>query len=100
MILISEAAHLIWVLRCERAIHERHHTDNEINMRWRNIINARLISDKIIATKIKHESKFTNLDKSTWRPLLIKDSPLPHNWISNREVLVGMRPRYAPFEED
>ena len=69
-------------------------------MRWKNVINARLTSDKIIATKIKRENKFTNLVKSTWRPLLIKDGPLPHDWINNREVLVGRRPRYAPIEED
>jgi len=100
MILISEAAHLIWVLRCERAIHGKQHSDNEIGMRWKNIINVRLTSDKIIATKIKRENKFTNLVKSTWRPLLIKDGPLPHNWINNHEVLVGRRPRYAPIEED
>jgi hypothetical protein len=60
-ILISEAAHLIWVLCCERVIRERHHSDNEIGTRWKNTINTRLISNKIIATKIKCENKFTNL---------------------------------------
>jgi hypothetical protein len=99
-ILISEAAHLIWVLRCERVIHERHHSDNEITTRWKNIINTRLVSDKIIATKIKHENKFTNLVKNTWKPLLIKEGPLPHDWIINSEVLVGRRPRNAPIMED
>ena len=99
-ILISEAAHLIWVLHCERAIHGKQHTDNEINTRWRNIVNTRLTSNKIIATKIKREKKFTNLVKNIWQTLLIKDAPLPHDWINNREVLVGRRPRYAPFEED
>ncbi len=65
-ILISEVAHLIWVLQCERAIHGKQHTDNKISMRWRNIINTRLTSNKIIATKIKCENKFTNLVKNTW----------------------------------
>jgi len=59
-------AHLIWVLCCERAIHGKQHTDNEINMRWRNIVNTRLTSNKIIAMKIKREKKFTNLVKNTW----------------------------------
>ncbi len=72
-ILISEAAHLIWVLRCERVIHNKQHSDNEICTRWRNAINMRLTSDKIIATKIKRENKFTNLIKNTWRPLLTKE---------------------------
>ena len=99
-ILISEAAHLIWVLRCERVIHERQHSDNEIAARWKNAINTRLTSDRIIATKIKRENKFTNLVKNTWKPLLTKEGPLPHNWINNSEVLVGRRPRNAPIEED
>ena len=99
MILISEAAHLIWVLRCERVIRDRQHTDNEISTRWRNAINMRLTSNKIIATKIKHENKFTNLVVNTWKPLLTKDGPLPHNWITNRKVLVGRRPRYALMED-
>jgi len=99
-ILISEAAHLIWVLRCERVIHERQHSDNEIAAHWKNAINMRLTSDRIIATKIKRENKFTNLVKNTWKPLLTKEGPLPHNWINNSKVLVGRRPRNAPIEED
>jgi hypothetical protein len=91
-ILISEAAHLIWVLRCKRVIRDRQHSDNEISTRWRNTINTRLTSDKIIATKIKCKNKFTNLVVNTWKPLLTKDRPLPHNWITNHEVLVGRRP--------
>jgi hypothetical protein len=61
-------------------------------MRWRNAINTRLTSNKIIATKIKHENKFTNLVINMWKPLLMKDGPLPYNWITNCEVLVGRRP--------
>ena len=33
-ILISESAHLIWVLRCERVIKEHTHTANETYHRW------------------------------------------------------------------
>jgi len=99
IILMSEAAHLIWVLRCERVIQGRHHSDNEIDARWKIAINTRLTSDKIIATRIKRENKFTNLVINTWKPLLTKDGPLPHNWINNREVLVGRRPQYAPMED-
>ena len=63
-----------------------------INMRWRNIINTRLTSDKITATKIKHENKFTNLVINTWEALLEKEDPLPPNWINHHEVLVDRRP--------
>ena len=68
------------------------HSDNEIAAHWKNAINTRLTSDKIIATKIKHENKFTNLVKNTWKPLLTKEGPLLHNWINNSKVLVGRRP--------
>ena len=63
-----------------------------ITARWKNTINMRLTSDKIIATKIKCKNKFTNLVVNMWKPLLTKDRPLPHNWITNCEVLVGRRP--------
>jgi hypothetical protein len=53
-----------------------------------------------IATKFKHENKFANLIKNTWEPPLKKSGPLPYDWIHNCEVLVGMRPQYAPIEED
>jgi hypothetical protein len=98
-ILITEAAHLIWVLRCKRVIRGKQHSDNAISTRWRNIINIRLTSDKIIAIKIKRKYKFTNLVINTWEPLLRKDGPITHNWINQHEVLVGRRPRYAPLED-
>jgi hypothetical protein len=61
MILISEADHLIWVLRCERVIGGKQHSDDVVSTRWKNAINTRLTCNKIIATKIKCENKFTNL---------------------------------------
>jgi hypothetical protein len=98
-ILISEAAHLIWVLRCERVIGGKQHSDDVVSTRWKNAINTRLTCDKIIATKIKRENKFTNLVINTWETLLKKEGPIPHNWINHREVLVGRRPQYAPMED-
>jgi hypothetical protein len=72
-ILIPEASHLIWVLRlgCEslRVIHRdnRQHPDQEVNARWLKIINDRLTSDRIIATKIKRDKQFTQLVNATWK---------------------------------
>ena len=88
-ILISEAAHLVWVLRCERVIQNKQHTDNETKARWLRAINERLTCDRITATKIKRNTKFTNLVKHTWGPILLKQRNTPHNWIHRREVLVG-----------
>ena len=88
-ITISEAAHLIWVLRCERVIQEKVHTEEEITARWYKAINRRLTDNKIAATIIKREKPFTQLVESTWEKALKKISDLPTKWIYQREVLVG-----------
>jgi ribonuclease HI len=88
-ILVSESAHLIWVLRCERIIHEDNHTDEEIKARWLRKVNERLTCDRIAATKIERNKTYTNLIKNTWKKTLQKYHDLPVNWIHNREVLVG-----------
>jgi hypothetical protein len=95
-IVITESAHLIWVLRCERVIRGKVHTEGEIKSRWHQVINARLTDDRITATKIKREPKFRNLVKATWAPPLSKQGALPVNWLNNCEVLVGRRTRGTP----
>lgn len=90
-ILISEASHLIWVLRCERVIHQenRQHPDQEVNARWLKAINDRLTSDRIIATKIKRDKNYTRLISATWKKLL-ENRGIPHqNWLQHREVFSG-----------
>ena len=94
-ILVSEAAHLIWVLRCERVIQEKTHSPYETEARWLKAINRRLTEDKIVATKIKREKQYSKLIQDTWNHLLTRDSDPPHNWIQNREVLVGRRAQRA-----
>lgn len=89
-ITISEAAHLIWVLRCERVIQEITHSQEVIVSRWYKAINRRLTDDKIIATIIrKKDIPFAQLVEATWEDVLKKDSDLPDGWINDREVLVG-----------
>ena len=89
-ITISEAAHLIWVLRCERVIQEKTHSNGEVESRWYKAINRRLTDDKIIATIIKKKDKpFAQLVKATWEDTLKKQLDLLDEWIENREVLVG-----------
>ena len=46
-ILISEAAYLIWAMRCERTMQGKTHNANEIKGRWLRSINKRLTTDKI-----------------------------------------------------
>ena len=94
-ILVSESAHLIWVLRCEHVIQEHIHTANETYHRWLRAINTRLTSDKITATKIKRDEKSKKKVKSTWEHVLRKQGDLPDDWITSREVLVGRGARHA-----
>ncbi|KAF8492043.1 hypothetical protein F5888DRAFT_1619410, partial [Russula emetica] len=90
-ILISEASNLIWVLRCERVIHRnnRPHQDQEVNARWLKIINNRLTSDRITATKIKQDKKFTSLVNATWTKLLDTRGISCHSWLHQHEVFSG-----------
>ncbi|KAI0246642.1 hypothetical protein BJV78DRAFT_1252797 [Lactifluus subvellereus] len=61
-------------------------------------INARLTDDKILATKIKRDNpdkKSAQTVKSTWEHVLRKNTDLPDDWITSREVLVGRRTRHT-----
>ena len=93
-ILISESAHLIWVLRCDRVINDASHHDNEIKARWYKAINTRLTDDQIIATKIKRTKGLTNLVVNTWEQVIKRYEDVPNEWLhSSSEVLVGIGPR-------
>ena len=91
-IILSEAAHLIWVLRCERVIQNTRIEEQWIRKRWLGMINERLTTDRITAYKAKHDKIFTKLAKHTWKKLLIRNGTLPDSWFQNCEVLVGSRP--------
>jgi hypothetical protein len=90
-IFISEAAHLVWVLRCERVIQESNIDEQEITTRWHRAINTRLTTDRINAYQAKRDYKHTKLAELTWKKVLQQNGTLPMNWFRNREVLVGMR---------
>ena len=85
-ILISEASHLIWVIRCERVIHDREHTAQEIGMRWKQKINEKLTTDRITATKIKRDKQTTTLTNATWEEALKKQNITHKNWLNRQEV--------------
>ena len=88
-ILVLEATHLIRVMRCERVIQEKQHTEEEIKTRWLCAINNRLTCDRIIAIKIKRDDKNTKLIKHTWGLILQKQHNTPNDWLCRCEVLVG-----------
>ena len=90
-ILITESAYTIWVLRCERVIRGRMHSEGEIERRWQQTINKRLIEDKIDATRTNHNKHRQKITKQTWEEALSLAGELPDGWLRNREVLVGRR---------
>ncbi|KAH9178023.1 hypothetical protein EDB89DRAFT_1844183, partial [Lactarius sanguifluus] len=99
-ILISESAHLIWVLRCERAIQMKTHSAQEIKHRWLRVINERLTNDKIIATRIKRSKAMMQSVDGTWKAALSREWELPPNWMIHSEVLVGRSARSVRTFDD
>ncbi|KAA1479858.1 ribonuclease H-like protein [Dentipellis sp. KUC8613] len=87
--IVSESLYLIWVFRCEREIGKRHHTKQEIISRWTQTISDRLLTDRIVATKIRrHDAEKFQL-KDTWNEVLLDP---PDDWHEKIEVLVGIKP--------
>ncbi|KAI0246163.1 hypothetical protein BJV78DRAFT_1257323 [Lactifluus subvellereus] len=78
--------------------HPRERIDKGAEPGWYHTINARLTDDKILATKIKRDNpdkKSAQTVKSTWEHVLRKNTDLPDDWITSREVLVGRRTRHT-----
>ncbi|EPS97910.1 hypothetical protein FOMPIDRAFT_8188, partial [Fomitopsis schrenkii] len=85
-ILISECAHLIWKLRCERVVghsdaEDWQHTDNSITSRWYSMLNSRLRQDTEGTNKrygrlaLKKGSVIR-----TWEHILENEQNLPTDW--------------------
>lgn len=88
-ILITEACHLIWVLRCDRVINQENHSVQQIKNRWLKVINKRLTTDKITATKLKRDKGTKGLVDATWKKALRKQGKQLTNWMQNKEVFSG-----------
>ncbi|KAJ8690307.1 hypothetical protein PTI98_011742 [Pleurotus ostreatus] len=93
-IIVSESAHLIWKLRCERVIQNENapFTTQEVNNRWLTTINARLDTDREMTNENlgKHKIK-TKVVLQTWKGALEEEKKL-------NGVLVGIKPR--PIREE
>lgn len=97
-ILVSESAHLIWRLRCERVIGHCdepgwQHTATSVAARWAAAVDTRLRRD-IEGTRRKYGrlALKKSLVVSTWEGLLTADSNLSKDWAKARKVLVGIDP--------
>ncbi|KAH9849654.1 hypothetical protein C2E23DRAFT_784043 [Lenzites betulinus] len=95
-IVMTEAVHLIWKIRCERVIGwaaeqpTRVHTNAEVAGKWKHVINERLKID-IFRAKYKGARKRLPPETvlSTWKGTLHDERALPENWIKTQGVLVG-----------
>ncbi|KAF8982526.1 hypothetical protein BDQ17DRAFT_1262106 [Cyathus striatus] len=100
-ILVSEAAYLIWKLRCEWCIGEeanplKLHTPQEIESRWINTINTRINYDKILTDSRAYGKRALKhiLVQNTWQSVLDTNqliNTIPDNWLSKAGVLVGIK---------
>ncbi|GJE94639.1 transposon TX1 uncharacterized protein [Phanerochaete sordida] len=95
-ILISETAHLIWCVRCERRVERQDtgapHTWREVSRRWIAAINDRLNLDARMTDERRYGRKA--LDKprvlATWAGTLSGEDNLPIDWTRQGRLLVSM----------
>ncbi|KAI0672124.1 hypothetical protein C8Q78DRAFT_970690 [Trametes maxima] len=98
-IVVTESAHLIWKIRCERVIErsgepESYHTIQEIRNRWEDAINKRLRLDQDLAhPRIKRGRIEPKIVHATWKGVLKDEAALPDEWFTIKGVLVG-KPRH------
>ncbi|KAJ3717912.1 hypothetical protein C8R42DRAFT_586256 [Lentinula raphanica] len=92
-IALSESAHLIWKIRCERVITGRNApSPAEITRRWRKSIEARLELDRLmITTKFRKRNLSKGLVERTWKDVIRDDDNLPEERTGEAGVLVGIR---------
>ncbi|KAH9839780.1 uncharacterized protein C8Q71DRAFT_703029 [Rhodofomes roseus] len=103
-ILISEAAYMIWCLRCERSIEHADddnwtHSTAAIKARWECTINRRLHLD--IAMTHRRFGRLAldrNLVIGTWHGTINDEIALPDDWTVIKRVLVGIDPQIFDLE--
>ena len=91
-ILVSELAHLIWKLCCERVIkHENTpYTPEEMSNRWHKMMNIRLKTDcNLTNPQYRKKGLKPKIVVQTWESTLENEEDLPRNWTEVSRVLVG-----------
>ncbi|KAI0698301.1 hypothetical protein C8T65DRAFT_581975 [Cerioporus squamosus] len=94
-LLITEAAHLVWKLRCERVIQwegsNRVHVGEEIRGRLWAAVNRRMQMDvSLVFSRARGKKPKAKLITDTWRRVLRDADALPEEWTKVPGVLVGM----------
>jgi ribonuclease HI len=90
-ILMSESAHLIWILRCERRIRDEDHSERAIYNRWDRKINDRMRVDCLLTNEYLFEKKALKTKKvyDTWTKYSTSTTDLRRDWCRQPGVLVG-----------
>jgi hypothetical protein len=105
-IIISESAHLIWKLRCNRVVGtnntpEQWPTQQEIKNKWLSAINKRLAFDQAMtSSRYGRKALQSNIVLETWSGTLHQEESLPDNWLRSSGVLVGIVPPERPWRQD
>ncbi|EPS93990.1 hypothetical protein FOMPIDRAFT_9544, partial [Fomitopsis schrenkii] len=92
-ILVSESAHLIWRLRCERVIGHSddkawQHSTESVTTRWYAAINSRLRQDATsTSTQFGPLTRKRGEVLKTWARLLANEESLPADWTRSNRVL-------------
>ncbi|CAK5278421.1 unnamed protein product [Mycena citricolor] len=92
-IVVSESAHMIWRLRCERVIQEKDEASRrEIQNRWLRAINTRLLIDCVMTNTARYGPKAIkpSLVRKTWTKTIQNEEHLPDDWTKGGGVLVGV----------
>ncbi|KAI0686120.1 hypothetical protein C8T65DRAFT_712418 [Cerioporus squamosus] len=95
-ILLMEAVHMIWKMRCERVIQhegdpEKWITKAAVRARWVAALNRRLRIDQgLTVTRLQKKAVSRDLVLSTWDSMVLNRDNLPEDWIGKPGVLVGI----------
>ena len=102
-ILMTESAHLIWVLRCKRRITnednlQNYHTAEAVKNRWYKKLNGRMKIDCLLTNRYLYENKVLKTKKvyRTWAKCSTNEEDLHQEWCKNPGFLVGKTPRHPP----
>ncbi|KAI5823620.1 RnaseH-domain-containing protein [Schizophyllum commune Tattone D] len=93
-IIMSETAKFIWVIRCERVIHNenREFTADEVKSRWYAAIECRLTDDRHSTCKsLEKRVLDPGVVNATWKPVIEGYQSLPPAWVGDTGVLVGIK---------
>jgi hypothetical protein len=89
MVLVTESAHLIWKLRCDRVLSNKQLST--LHNKWVTLINSRLRFDQLSTDTLYGNCALNaKMILRTWDGVLMDNLNLPENWIWQSGVLVDI----------